>query len=374
MSEEVCAIVIDIGSSTMKVGFAGDASPAAIFPTVVGRPESADANQKAVYVGEEALAKKDTLKLSWPVKYGFITDWDDFELILHHVFDNVLKVKPAEHDILLTEPPLNPRSSREKMVKILFEVFNCRACYVSIQAVLALYASGRTTGIVLEVGDSVTHAVPIYEGYALPHAVLRTDIGGRNLTAYLVKILSERSYSFATTAESSIVQEIKEKLCYVAMDFEAEMEGAATSSSLQESYELADGQEITVGDERFRCPEVLFKPSLTGFKFAGIHEVVYNSIMKCDVDIRKDLYSNIVLTGGSTMFSGMAERLQKEITKQAPSTMKIKVVAPPERKYSVWIGGSILASLSTFQAMWITRKDYDEVDPSIVHGEFEPPF
>ncbi|MEB0006868.1 actin family protein [Pseudomonas sp. RTB3] len=366
MSEEVCVIVIDIGSSTMKVGFAGEDRPAAVFPTVVGRPESADANQKAVYVGEEALAKRDTLKLSCPVEHGFITDWDDFELILRHVFDNVLKVKPAEHDILLTEPPLNPRSSREKMVKILFEVFNCRACYLSIRAVLALYGSGRTTGVVLEVGDSVSRAVPFYEGYALPPAVLRTDIGGRDLTAYLVKILSERGYSFATTAESSIVQEIKEKLCYVAVDFEAEMEGAATSSSLQESYELADGQKITVGDERFRCPEVLFKPSLTESEVAGIHEMTYNSIMMCDFDIRKDLYNNIILTGGSTMFSGMAERLQKEITKLAPSRMKIKVIAPPERKYSVWIGGSMLASLNTFQKMCITRKDYDEVGPSIV--------
>lgn len=366
MSEDARAIVIDIGSSTMKVGFAGEDSPA-VFPTVVGRPKSADANPKAVYVGEEALAKRDTLKLSYPVEHDVINDWDDFELILRHVFDNVLKVKPTEYEILLTEPPLNPTSNREKVVKILFEVFNCRACYLSIQAVLALYASGRTTGIVLEVGDSFFRAVPIYESYALPHAVLRTDIGGRDLTDYLVTMLSESGYSFATKAESSIVQEIKEKLCYVAVDFEAEMQGAATSSSLQKSYELEDGQEITVGTERFQCPEVLFTPSLTGSEAHGIHDTMFNSIKKCDVDIRKELYNNIVLTGGSTLFSGMAERLQKEITKLAPSTMKIKVIAPPERKYSVWLGGSILASLSTFQTMWITRKDYDEVGPSVVN-------
>ncbi|WP_219061451.1 actin family protein [Pseudomonas sp. UMAB-08] len=365
MSEEIRTIVIDIGSSTMKVGFAGEDSPT-VFPTVVGRPEAADANQKAVYVGEEALAKRDTLKLSYPVEHGFINDWDDFEFILRHVFDSVLKVNPAEYEILCTEPPLNPRGNREKVVKILFEVFNCRACYLSTQAVLALYASGHTTGIVLEVGDSVSHAVPIYEGYALPHSILRTDTGGRDLTDYLVTILSESGYSFATKAESSIVQEIKEKLCYVAVDFKAEMEGAATSSSLQKWYELADGQKITVGTERFRCPEVLFTPSLTGSEVSGIHEMIFYSIMKCDVDIRKDLFSNIVLSGGSTLFSGMAERLQKEIIALAPSSIKIRVVAPSECKYSVWVGGSILASLSTFQTMWITRKDYDEVGPSIV--------
>merc|ERR1712039_12434 len=315
--EDVAALVCDNGSGMCKAGFAGDDAPRAVFPSIVGRPRHQGVmvgmGQKDSYVGDEAQSK------------------------------------------------------REKMTQIMFETFNTPAMYVNIQAVLSLYASGRTTGIVLDSGDGVSHTVPIYEGYALPHAILRLDLAGRDLTDYLMKILTERGYSFTTSAEREIVRDIKEKLAYVAENYEEELKKADTSSDIEMNYELPDGSVITIGAERFRCSEVLFKPNLIGKEQEGIHKLAYESIMKCDVDIRRDLYTNTVLSGGTTMFPGIDVRLTKEMTAMAPASVKVKIVAPPERKYSVWIGGSILSSLSTFQEMWISKDEYDESGPGIVH-------
>ncbi|KAI3609206.1 actin [Moniliophthora roreri] len=350
---------------------AGDDAPRVVFPSVVGIPRrqggTIGTRNRDSFVGDEAHAKRGILSLRYPIEHGIVTNWVYMEKIWHHTFYNELRVAPEEHPILLTEAPLNPKANREKMSQIMLETFNAPAFFVQTQAVLSLYASKRTTGVVIDSGDGATHVVPIYEGFALPHTIMRMDIAGLDLTHFLMKNLVERGYQF-TTSDEHVVRDIKQKSCYVALNFEEEMNKALQSSVPEKRYELPDGRIITIENEQFLTPEALFQPQIMGLDRAGLHYTVYNSITKCDLDIRRDLYANLVLSGGTTLYPGFADRIQRELVDLVHSGgTKIQVVAPPERQYSAWIGGSISASLSTFQNLWIMKQEYDEFGPGIVH-------
>ena len=256
------------------------------------------------------------------------------------------------------------------MIQIMFETFSVPSFCAAQPTALALAATGRTTGAVIDCGHGVTEIQCFYDGYVLRWSENVRKRGGHELTKYLQRILNERGYTFTTSAEKEIVRDIKEKLTYVALDFDEEMKKAESSSECNKDYTLPDGNDITIANERFRCPELLFKSHIDmeyGHTIDRIDQMLFQSIMKCEGDFREALFNNIVLAGGSTMFHGIQERLEKEIINLAPPTVRVKVIAPPERKYAAWIGGSFTASLSTFPKMVVTREEYNEAGASIVH-------
>jgi len=360
-------VVIDNGSGVIKAGFAGAEVPKCVFPSIVGHPKHvrimAGAVEGDTFIGKRAEELRGLLRVNYPMSHGTITDWDDMELIWRHLYSDELKVLPEEHPVLLTEAPFSPSSMREQAAQIFFETFNVPSFLTSIQAVLSLYASGRTTGIVLDCGDGVTHAVPIYEGFSMPNAVRRVDIAGRDVTEHMQSLLRKSGYNFHTTAEKEIVRLIKEKTCYISLYPNKEMKETAGRSA---EYILPDGKPIKLGSERFCAPEILFSPEIIGLEYPGLPQVIMDSIAKTDLDLRASLYKNIVLSGGSTMFKGFGDRMLQELRRSGPKDLKIVITAPPERKFSTWIGGSILASLSTFKKMMISLEEYRD-DPKILH-------
>jgi actin len=275
-----------------------------------------------------------------------------------------LNVAPEEHNIMLTESPNNTKKYREEMAKLMFEIFNVPGLYIANSAVLPLLSAGKFNGIVIDSGGDFTHFVPIYDCFGMPHAYIQENYAGRDLTLYMEELLSEVGYRFSTPSEKRFVESIKEKACYVALDFDEDLKSVEPFD-----YKLPDDTYIIIKDQRIKCTEVLFKPDMIKKDGVGIAQACYNSIQKCDIDIRQDLYNYIVLSGGNSMIDGLPERLTKEIKNLAPYSMKdeVKVIASPERKYATWIGGSILSSIPTFESSWITKTEYEESGATIVH-------
>ena len=319
---------------------------------------------KDSFVGEEAISNRSILTLKRPIEKGIVTNWDDMEKIWHHTFYDRLKVAPEEANIFCTEKMMGPKANRERMTQIMFETFNVSKFFVSMQCSLALFSNGKITSFVIDSGEGTTYCVPIYDGYWIPHAVRRIDIGGSDLTENLMKLLSNSGLDFFDLKTRELVRRIKERNCYVALDFEKEME--KQKSSVEKRIELPDGKIIKIDQERFECTEQIFQPKLFGNFSDGVVENLHDSIRMLDVEIRASLFENIYLSGGNTLFDGFKERLEKDLS-SIQSKYKVKVNAPPERRYSSWIGASILSSLSSFDLRYFKLEDYDEEGPAFVH-------
>lgn len=299
-------------------------------------------------------------------------------------FAEKLKIDPSGRKILLTEPPMNPLKNREKMCEVMFERYNFGGVYVAIQAVLALYAQGLSSGVVVDSGDGVTHIVPVYESTVLNHLTRRLDVAGRDVTRNLIALLLRRGYALNRTADFETVRQIKEKLCYVSYDLSLDQKLSEETTVLVESYTLPDGRVIRVGSERFEAPECLFQPHLVDVEQPGIAEFLFNTIQAADVDVRSSLFKAIVLSGGSSMYPGLPSRLEKELkqlwltrvlqgnperlsvrflsstiltTRTALANIdsqkfKVRIEDPPRRRHMVFLGGAVLANIVSTSIAW----------------------
>lgn len=372
-------IVLDGGTGFLKVGYAGqNSSPVVVEPSIVGRPilrteEKGDNNVqlKDIMYGSEAAAARTMLQISYPMENGIVKNWPDMAGLCDYIFREKLNINPAGRKILLTEPPMNPLSNRLEMCRVMFEVFNVEAVYVATQAVLALYAQGLTSGVVVDSGDGVTHIVPVYESVVLTHLTKRLDVAGRDVTRNLIALLTRRGYPLNRTADFETVRQIKEKLCYVSYDLELDKRLSEDTTVLVESYTLPDGRVIRIGSERFEAPECLFQPHLVDCEQPGMGEMLFNTIQSADVDVRSSLYKAIVLSGGTSMYPGLPSRLEKELKQlwltrvlggnpERLSKFKVRIEDPPQRKHMVYHGGAVLAEIiANNEPMWITKREWE---------------
>jgi len=387
MSDEKLPIVCDNGTGFVKLGYAGSYFPAHTFPSMIGTPtikfseEYTDVELKKIMVGDEAAKYRHMLEVKYPVAAGKILYWKGDYSIQHiwdYAFNEKMNITPSDHKILLTEAPMNPKENQKRMLEYMLEHYGFAGASVSMQAMLVLYAQGLLTGVVLDSGDGVSHCVPVWEGLLVPRWIKRLDVAGRNVTERLVKLLQASGHNFHRSADLDTVRQIKEKFCYVGYDLNIEKKLALDTTTLTKKYKLPDGRVISLGAERYQAPEVLFQPHLGDDKYAeqkGIHQMIYDMIQESDIDLRRDFYKHIVLSGGSTMYPGLPTRLEKEIKnlylkntlkgkKEGMKAFKMRVEDPPRRRHMVFIGGAVLANImKNDEKFWISKQEWAELGP-----------
>ncbi|XP_062938683.1 actin-like protein 7B [Cynocephalus volans] len=366
---KIKALIIDLGSQYCKCGYAGEPRPTYFISSTVGKrcPEAAEAgdSRKETYVGHELLHTEAPLKLVNPLKHGVVADWDCVQHIWEYMFHTAMKIVPEEHAVLVSDPPLSPSSNREKYAELLFETFRIPAMHVTSQSLLSIYSYGKTSGLVVEIGHGVSHVVPVSEGDVLPGLAGHADYAGGDLTHYLMQLLNEAGHGF-TRDHLHIIEHIKKRCCYAALLPDEEL--GLCPDELRVDYELPDGKLITIGRERFRCAEPLFSPSLLGCSQPGLPALTAACLGRCRDAGFQELAANVLLCGGCTMLDGFPERFQRELSLLCPGAGPA-VAAAPERKTSVWTGGSILASLQAFQQLWVSREEFEERGGAAIHGK-----
>ncbi|KAM9507705.1 actin-like protein 7A [Guaruba guarouba] len=355
--KETKALVVDTGTGHFKCGFAGDLWPLCVVLPTFGKPMwEAGSNQRETVVGKELQNGSIPSAPINPVRHGTVVDWNSVQDTLKCIFKAEMKIQPEDHAILMSVPPLCSTTDKGRYAEMLFEGFHMPAIHLAYQSHLSMYSYGKTSALVVESGHGVSYVVPIYEGYILRSITGKVDYAGSDVTCYLRKLLNEAGNAF-TEHQLNTIQDLKEKCCYTSLDLKQDL--SLPVEKQQVDYKLPDGRFITVGKERFLCAEALFKPVLFGSQQQGLLQLTLTCLKKCDAGITRKMLGNVLLCGGSTMMEGFAERFQKELGRMCPCDSPV-IAASPQRKSAVWIGGSILASLNSFQDLWVHRDEYEE--------------
>ena len=391
-------IVLDNGSGYLKAGFSNQKTPEISIPALVGRQllrygEKIESKilegqqgpkYKEIMIGDEVIPFRSLLELTYPIDEGIIRNADDLFKLWEYALTNKLKVEdPSESKILVTEAPLNPIANKKIICEILFEQLGVKAINIEAQAKCSLFCEGIDSGVVLDSGDGVTHCIPISEGNIIRYNIERLDIAGRHITQYLIRLLQRKGYSFNSSADFEFVRYLKEKYCFVSNDIEKDRKLERETSYYNSFHLLPDETRIHISDEKFEAPEILFSPYLIGMDVNGIHEMMYKSINNCPIDLRKNLYGNLILSGATTLFPGFASRLELEMKKlykennlKDTNNKKIKisinVIDSPRRKYSVFIGASIIANYYNSpdsNDYWVTIDEWLECGENAVNKE-----
>lgn len=376
MSNVENTLIIDVGTSSIKAGVSSESLPAVVFPTVVGTPKrntgllkkKTIGNEEALpstLIGHEALHHMHRCALNYPVERGVVSNWASMEHIINHCFTE-LDVEPSSTGVVMTEPPYNPRQCTERLAETFFEAFGSPQLAVIPSGICALYASGRTTGVVLDSGAGVTHVTPVFESFIVQNAINRINFGGNDVTQHLRTLLFERGLNFTSPQDELEVKRMKEALCTVSQDYASDL---SNQEEILADYFLPDGQNIQIGRERFRAPEILFSPNIVQSEMPSLQEFVAGAVKACGIDVRKSLMGNIVLCGGNTLYGGFAKRLEDEATKFFPGLFgSVKVIDSSDRLFSVWAGACVVANLPSFSSNIVTRSVYEEHGASIVRG------
>lgn len=400
-------VVIDNGTGFIKMGYAGNAEPTFIMPSVYADQENSAGRRSTdifddldFFIGHEAAAKAGSHRLSYPIQHGIVEDWDKMERMWQHCIYKYLRIEPEEHGFLLTEPPANPPENREYTAEIMFETFGVKQLYIAVQGALALTASwtskraedlglkGVSTGMVIDSGDGVTHVIPIVDGFVINQAIRHIPLAGRDVTNFVLNALRERGEPLPPDDALVIAQRVKEKYCYIAQDlgteftkYDADLPKFVTK---HEEINRKTGKKFTVdiGYEKFLGPEIFFHPEIFSSEWTTpLTEVVDQAIWSCPIDARRPLYRNVVLSGGTTMFSKFDRRLERDLKKivdararefqrqLGDSTKEIKyevnVVSHERQRYAVWYGGSVVGASAEYHKAAHTKAQYEEYGPYI---------